>query len=780
VIVLFMQLYGTSVAHLFLRHKAQPAAWLANPQNEDTFLLLRTINILPEIAAIGSVALAAPPAGAAEASRVTGNVAQWVGHAAAVGEAPDAQRVSVVVHMRLQHADDLKQVADSVSRPGSESYGHYISAATFRSTFAPAAADVAAVQAMLADAGMSDISVGAAGATVSATATVAQLRTTFHVTQQLYRTGATTMRANGEEPTIPAALAGKVVYIEGLDDTTFLKQPQHVSAIAGALVAPAGAGLASPGGAAPGALGSDQAAAAKPPGVTPPPVAASLPSPFCDTYFGDLKATLSTKPGAYKKTMPWLVCGYTPQQVRAAYGFDKVKLDGTGVTVAIIDAYASPTLMADGNRYAANHGLPPLTADNFTQIIPKGIYNVSASEACGPYGWWGEESLDLAAVHGSAPGASIVYVGARDCGTSLTVALLNTIYNQQADIITNSYGFNSEAVSAADVAMEDQAFMAAAAMGITVLFSSGDSGDLSQINGVATGSWEATSPYVTGVGGTSLAVTDAAGAKAEYGWGTYRANLADATVNGGTSITTSGLAQTTVAGTTYDAFSFYAGAGGGISLIEPQPSYQVPVVPAALATTLNQGNGSAVTLAARRVSPDVSMVADPYTGYLYGETYTIAGDPGSDSGCTAISDTTEYCEGAIGGTSLSSPLMAGAVALMNQARLARGKAVVGFANPLFYSTRIGTGAAYKASAFNQILPPATPVSLLRGYANDLTRVRVVTVNSVSTLAETTPFPLVVCSLPICEGLNDVFNVVTPGYNDVTGLGVPYLPALVKQ
>ncbi len=46
--------------------------------------------------------------------------------------------------------------------------------------------------------------------------------------------------------------------------------------------------------------------------------------------------------------------------------------------------------------------------------------------------------------------------------------------------------------------------MAAAAQGITLLFSSGDDGDLSQDNGVVSNSYEATSPYVTGVGGTSL------------------------------------------------------------------------------------------------------------------------------------------------------------------------------------------------------------------------------------------------------------------------------------
>ena len=145
-----------------------------------------------------------------------------------------------------------------------------------------------------------------------------------------------------------------------------------------------------------------------------------------------------------------------------------------------------------------------------------------AAQVTNAYGWWGEQSLDLAAVHGSAPGASIVYIGSTDNSTSLTIALIDSIYNKRADILTNSYGNNGEAVPAADIAMEDQAFMVAATEGITILFSSGDGGDQSQANGVASGSYEATSPYVTGVGGTSLGLTNAKGGKVEYGWGTYR------------------------------------------------------------------------------------------------------------------------------------------------------------------------------------------------------------------------------------------------------------------
>jgi subtilase family serine protease len=707
-------------------------------------------------------------------STASGHVAGWVKNAAMVGPAPANRSVSVAVHLALKNNASLKTFVAEVSSPTSKQYGRYLTVEEFGQRFAPSAADVNAVKAMLEHAGMSDLQIGPHGVYVSATATVSQLRSTFHVTQNLYSYKGMTLRANKEEPTIPAALAGKILYIEGLDDTTSLRQPFHRSVTMGALAAPAAAAKSA---------------------VTPPPVAASLPSPYCNTYYGAgaLVATLSTAASEYGAAIPWLNCGYTPQQIRAAYGLNKVKYTGTGVTVAIIDAYASPTLLADSNRYAANHNLPKLEKGvNFSEIIPIGIYNVSPSESCGPYGWWGEQSLDMAAVHGSAPGADIVYVGSRDCGTSLDIAFFNTLYNHVADVVTDSWGNNGESIAAGSQASYDQAAMAGAAQGITVLFSSGDNGDLSAPNGVASGSWPATSAYVTGVGGTSLEIMDSSGAKAEYGWGTYRAFLADATVNSAKSVTTSGVTQTSAFGYTFDAYSFYAGSGGGISLLEQQPSYQAHVVPDALATTLNLASGYSEPLPLpQRVSPDVAMVADPYTGYLYGETYTIAGNPISDAGCTPISKTEEYCEGSIGGTSLASPLMAGVVAIMNQKRAASGEPLVGFANPLFYSAGSrGNGVNLTSGAINEIVAPSEPVSVLRGYASNAHEVRVVTVNSVPFLITTAPYALQVCALPICEGLNDVFNYTslssasvppTPrGYNDVTGLGVPYVPKLINE
>ena len=143
-----------------------------------------------------------------------------------------------------------------------------------------------------------------------------------------------------------------------------------------------------------------------------------------------------------------------------------------------------------------------------------------------------------------------------------------------------------------------------------------------------------------------------------------------------------------------------------------------------------------------------------------------------------MTSTTEYCEESIGGTSLASPLLAGTLAVVDQVRLAAGKPLLGFANPFFYASKIGT--TLQASGINDVKAPTSPTALLRGYANDLTRVRVVTINSVPLDFETSPYALELCGSAICEGIDDVFNNTTAGYDNVTGLGVPYVPNLITQ
>lgn len=105
-----------------------------------------------------------------------------------IGAAPAGKPMTIAVPMALQNA----------------------------ARFAPAAADVDVARALREHAGMADVAVGPHGVYVSATATVAQLRATFKVTQNPYSYKGMTLRAKTEDPTIPAALAGKVLYIEGL------------------------------------------------------------------------------------------------------------------------------------------------------------------------------------------------------------------------------------------------------------------------------------------------------------------------------------------------------------------------------------------------------------------------------------------------------------------------------------------------------------------------------------------------------------------------------------
>jgi subtilase family serine protease len=671
------------------------------------------------------------------------NVSLWVGHAQKVGVAADTAPVHVTLFLSFRNQDALKDLIKAQYTRGNPQYGKYLSPEDFRSRFAPDPAKVSMVQDTLTKLGFKIENTPKSGLFVEASGTVALVKSAFGVSQGLYAYKGKVLRANVESPRLPARIADIVTYVAGLDETHLLRRPMHVNAReeAGMSLKPA--------------MESDLGG--KPVENAPPPVQTGIDSPFCSTYWGDHTATLSTAPGPYPATLPWLICGYTPQQVRQAYGADKVSETGAGVRVGIVDLYASPTIVQDTNRYSRNHGLPKLTYTNFKEIIPPGILNVPASDPCGPQGWYEEESLDVQSVHSMAPGAFILYGGIA-CTDPGNTALYLMIDDHLTDIVTNSYSFNGENLPADFIAAEDQFFMQADAEGMSILFSSGDDGDLAASNGIASGTWEATSPYVTAVGGTSLALTSSSGAKSEWGWGDYRVFLNDATVSSdGASITTTGITP---------PYAFYSGAGGGPSLSQLAPDYQANV-PYGFSGYTTLANGSYVWLQTpHRVTPDIAMLADPYTGFLYGETFTISGVAAQDAPCKPLTATTEYCEGDIGGTSLSSPTFAGVLALVNEARFSQGLPAIGFANPTLYSLPVGP-AGTKGEPIIDVKPPKTPTALLRGYVTDFNKVRVVTMNSYGNFTDT----------KAKEGYDTSYKTGL-GYDEVTGLGTPNIPALI--
>ncbi len=436
-------------------------------------------------------------------------------------------------------------------------------------------------------------------------------------------------------------------------------------------------------------------------GDAPPPPAFVSAHP-CSSYWGQLQAVGFTNPYG-PGTLPFAPCGYTPQQIKGAYGISGY--DGSGQTVAIIDAYAAPTIVQDTNQWSTNRGLPTLTANQLVQVVAPGTYNHPEKGLFqDPQGWYGEETLDVEAVHGMAPAATIVFVGAPNNFQDLDAALNHVVDRHLASIVTNSYGFDTEILPAGYIKPQEDTILQGVVEGIGIYFSSGDNSDESLVQGYTTTDWPASSPFVTAVGGTSLAVGASNNYLFETAWGT----------------TTSSWTGTAWSPTPPGSWLY--GSGGGVSRIFAEPSYQVGIVP----NSVFQAQGRT-----GRTVPDISAVGDPNTGYLIGETQTFP------------NGTVAYSEYRIGGTSLSSPLVAGIMALADQA----AGHTHGFANPLFYSL---AGSA----AFTDVVSPPSTVAVVR--ANY--------VNSIDATAG------VVYRL---RTMNQTLSLTsTAGYDDVTGLGTP--------
>ena len=201
-----------------------------------------------------------------------------------------------------------------------------------------------------------------------------------------------------------------------------------------------------------------------------------------------------------------------PQQYQSAYGESALLrsgVTGKGVTVAITDAYAAPTILADAQKYNQVHKQPPFKPGQFSQITPAAD-GYADEAACDAQGWYGEETLDVEAVHAMAPGAKIVYVGAADCESGLDNAWASAIDNHVANVITNSWTDGTDDLTllgTSYVQFYEQYSLEAAMTGITVNFSSGDAGDNTAGGtdlAAKTVEFPADLPYVTGVGGTSV------------------------------------------------------------------------------------------------------------------------------------------------------------------------------------------------------------------------------------------------------------------------------------
>ena len=629
---------------------------------------MRRLPALAAVTVLGS-ACAITAFGTANAASgkavLAGSIPAWANSKNLVGTADPAGDVGFRVYLGWNDPAAVASLAAAVSDPTSASYRKFLTPAQFRQQFAPSQAQAGAVQSWLKSQGFSVEYTPQNNHYVSAEGTVAQAEAAFGTTFGEYSVSGLTVRSPEADVAIPDSLSGIVTGVAGLDDSAQFVQTNHTT------------------------------------GDAPAPAAFVSAQP-CSAYWGEKLATGFTNPYG-TGTLPYAPCGYTPQQVKGAYGISGY--DGAGQTVAIIDAYASPTIADDVNQWSVNRGLPTMSGSQLIQVVAPGTYNHPESgKKQDPQGWYGEETLDVEAVHGMAPAAKIVFVGAPNNFQDLDAALNNVVDKHLADIVTNSYGWNTEQLAPGFIKPYEDTMMQGVIEGIGIYFSSGDNSDESLVEGYRTADWPASSPFVTAVGGTTLGVGASNNYLFETGWGT----------------TTSSWNGTAWA--TKPPGSWIYGAGGGVSTLFAEPSYQQGVVPAGVFTA--QGRTG-------RAVPDIAALADPNAGYLIGETQTFP------------DGTVKYSEYRIGGTSLSSPIIAGIMALANQA----AGSPLGFVNPLLYKLAGST-------AFNDVVSPSSTIAMVRtNYVN--------AVDATAGLAYR------------LRTANQTLSLqTTPGYDDVTGLGTP--------
>jgi subtilase family serine protease len=654
--------------------------------------------------------VAVPAAGAAPRVQLRNSASPDAARAAHVGSVAGSSKISFEVDLKLRNQQGAAAFAKAVSTPGSASFHKYLTASQWEARFSPSAGDVSRVRAFLQQSGFTVGSGTADRMAVSASGSASQIEKAFGTSLSLHRVDGRTLRLADRNLTVPGAIAGVVGGVTGVNQT--LATPDNTTGAATPTAAPKAGGPNFP----------------QPPGfrVAPP----------CGTsYNSSIDNTLPPYGNGYPSNPPWAVCGYTGPQFRSAYGLTSGP-DGTGVTVAIVDAYESPTLFSDAHHFAElNDPSNPLLASQFSELSASTFNN---GDLCGASGWFGEQTLDVEAVHNTAPGANILYAGAESClTTALNESLHRIIDGHLASVITNSYGDDGGDLldSADDRASTDNLLLMADGTGISVMFSSGDSGDEFTTVGAVTPDYPASSPYSSAIGGTTTQIGADGQMLGQFGWSTARSFLCDSTFESLGGCTDAQLNQWLPIDLALDG-----GSGGGTSYVYPQPSYQSGVVP----TSLSELRGPTPM----RVVPDISMEADPATGMLVGETQTFPNG-------------VFYDQYRIGGTSVASPLFAGVIA---RADSAAGSSL-GFLNPALYSLNGNSGAVSDVGpAGKQDQSRSDFVNSLNANDGFEFTTRIIDYEGPEQFCAT-------ADAKVCPR-RDVALHATTGYDNMTGLGAP--------
>ncbi|HEU5270175.1 MAG TPA: S53 family peptidase [Jatrophihabitans sp.] len=468
---------------------------------------------IPVMIAAGLQPASASPSGRAAVSQAPA----WTATTTALGPAPAASTVNFTVAIAPRDAAGAQAFADAVSDPRSASYRHFLTPQQYTARFGATASDVAAVLSWLHGAGLQTGTVPISNSYVQVTGSIAAVNKALGTTIKSYHRNNRQVIAPASALTVPAALAGRVSDVLGLDTSQIYRT--------GARVIPNGA---------------------------------SAGNVTCSTYWGEnTNTSYLTAPAPLSGNLPNRAC-YTPSRLNAARGIPATGKTGAGVTVGNVLWCDSPTIPSDLNTWAAQVGAPAFTAGQYTSQDPA-TWDAYCTSQANIDGTMVETALDAEAIHGAAPDAKIIYAPAAGPYNSyLLTATQNLVNANQVQVITNSWGGGETSN-----AFLHSVYVQAASQGISVMASSGDDGDNTYSNGSASkakpsADYPASDSELTSIGGTSLGIDSTNSVVFEQAWYDVISRSS---------------------GSTWTSDVFYGASGGGKSGFTSQPSYQSGIVP---------------------------------------------------------------------------------------------------------------------------------------------------------------------------------------------------------
>ena len=531
-----------------------------------------------------------PFAFASSSTDLSGTAAIGLANYTDLGEAPANATMNVTVFLKLHNQAQLQQDIDSHKK---------LTPSEFHANFSPSNTSYQAVENQLQHAGLTVIGTASNNMAIDVQGTVSQFESLLGTDIHQYKD------ASG---------------------STFLANPTDYK-VSGSLAAH----LA-------GTVGVDELANPQPLLVSTNNLTLNAPS-----------ANMQQSPSAQ------FFAGIKSANIQKAYDFTPVYdqgIDGSGQTIAIVDAYGSPTISSDLQTYnqtveqGAYGANDPL---NLTIMEPPGLNTVAKNnpqKSLLAAAWAGEVSMDVELSHAAAPGAKILLVTTPNAGSDLYMGVNQVVDKDLANQMSLSFGSPEQYTPAAERTALNQIFEQAAAQGINVFVSAGDAGDFTQPPydlAQPAVSFPAADPNVISVGGTALFTNSDDTYNSELLWGDTFTSI------------------TSASGVTGPGF-FYAGTGGGTSTVYAKPSWQTGVT----------GLGSTTM----RQVPDVSYDADPFTGFAL----VVNGQ----------------VQDGWGGTSDAAPQWAAICALANQAYQNKTGDSLPFVNPILYAD------GYKYNAFHDV------------------------------------------------------------------------------